>query len=309
MKLAIRLVVFMIFYFISTASSQIFADEKNISGIEIEEDNSISGHKLSGQSYIRVIIDHIFISRKNNSLEVSEIVVFRNEGTEIYIHDNHTFFVISTPQEITNIKTDVMECCLVEKEGVVLVDLMKPMMPGDSFEMRISYTLSTQGSEYVFKKDVIYNTTSLTIFVNKNSGISVEGASKLTLQGDEFEVISFKHLKIGETVSIPIQMIEESSKLYAGIGLIFLFSMVYIFRKKIMRKEYTLEELELEKKKIFQAIHAFEKHAGGEQSDEYRRLMEEYKQKAIQIFIKIDKIKNKNQQEFFRNKGKLKMQS
>ncbi len=58
------------------------------------------------------------------------------------------------------------------------------------------------------------------------------------------------------------------------------------------KKEYTLEELEIEKRKIFKTIYGFEKHAGPEKSEEYRRLMDEYKQKAIQVFIKIDKIKN-----------------
>ncbi len=93
-------------------------------------------------------------------------------------------------------------------------------------------------------------------------------------------------------------MIQEQNYLYAVIGLISLFSigLVYRFKGKILRKvgkAYTLEELELEKRRIFQTIHGFEKHAGTESSEEYRRLMEEYRQKAIQIFIKIDKIKNK----------------
>jgi hypothetical protein len=56
-------------------------------------------------------------------------------------------------------------------------------------------------------------------------------------------------------------------------------------------KEYTLEELELEKEKILHAIKGFEKHAMGENSEEYMRLMEEYRQKEIDVIMKIDKIK------------------
>ena len=103
--LRVSIPVFIVFfYFIGTVSAQ------------TDENNSINGHNLSNQSYdVRVALDHIFISNKNNSLEISEIVVFRNEGEEIYYSkDNHTFFAISTPLDAINLKTQVMECCLVQ---------------------------------------------------------------------------------------------------------------------------------------------------------------------------------------------------
>jgi hypothetical protein len=281
-----------LFYFSSIVSAQTnesIAGEKNIAST-IEHVN---------QSFkIRVVIDHIFISKKNNSLEISESVVFRNEGPEIYYSkDNHTFFAISTPSEAKNLKTQVMECCLVQEEGVVFMDPMQPIKPGDNFEMQVSYTLLPKGSEYVFNKSAVYNTTSLLIFVDKKSGVSFDGLYEtLTLNGNEYNVIAFNEIKAGETVSVPIKVIEKPDYLYAVIGLFSLFSMglAYHFKEKIFKKkekEYTLEELELEKKRIFQAIHGFEKHAGSEKSEEYGRLMDEYKQKTIQIFIKIDKIK------------------
>jgi hypothetical protein len=321
--------VFMvIFYFINIASAQTNDSMSEISdrnALNLQEknsqiggSNSINGHNLSNQNYIRVVLDHIFISKKNNSLEISEMVVFRNEGAEIYYsRDNHTFFAISTPNEVKNLKTQAMECCLVQEEGVVFMDPMQPIKPGDNFEMQVSYTLLSQSKDYVFNKSAVYNTTSLSIFVDKKSGLDLEGQYEtlinpskkdddrwvyqtLTLQGNEYNVIAFNDLNAGEPVSVPIKMTEGFSYIYAGIGLFSLFSigLVYRFRDKIFRrreKEYTLEELELEKKKIFQAIYGFEKHAGPKKSEEYGRLIDEYKQKAIQIFIKIDKIKNKGQ--------------
>jgi hypothetical protein len=106
------------------------------------------------ESYdVRVALDHIFISKKNNSLEISEIVVFRNEGEEIYYSkDNHTFFAISTPSDAKNLKTQAMECCLVQEEGMVYMDPMQPIAQGSNFEMQISYTLLPEGPEYVFNK-------------------------------------------------------------------------------------------------------------------------------------------------------------
>ncbi len=300
MKIVLKGFIFVlvvIFYFISIASAQ--------TGKSIESEKIIGNvtneHNLSNQSYnIKVVLDHIFISNKNNSLEISEIVVFRNEGPEIYYSkDNHTFFAISTPSDVKNLKTQAMECCLVQEEGVVFMDPMQPIKQGDNFEMQVSYTLLPQSSGYVFNKSAVYNTTSLLLLVDKKSGLNLEGLYEtLTLAGNEYNVITFNDLKAGETASIPIKMIQEQNYLYAVIGLISLFSigLVYHFRGKILRKvgkAYTLEELELEKKKIFRTIHGFEKHSGPEKSEEYRILIDEYRQKAIQIFIKIDKIKNK----------------
>ncbi len=279
-----------LFYLISLVSAQTdfnISDEKN------------SGHNLSNQSFdIRVALDHIFISRKNNSIEISEIVIFRNEGQEIYYSkDNHTFFAISTPKDIKDMKTQAMECCLVQEEGIVYMDPMQPIKHGENFEVQISYTIIPQGQEYVFNKSAIYNTTSLSMFVDKKSGIGLEGSYEaITLSGIEYNVVTFKDLRGGERVSVPVKMTQETDYLYMGIGLFFLVStgLVYLFRGKIKhrrQKEPTLEGLELEKRQIFQTIYGFEKHSGPECSEEYGKLMEEYRNKAIQIFVKIDKLK------------------
>ncbi len=286
-----------LFYLINSVSAQtdlIVPDEKNT------QNNSINANNLSNQSYdIRVALDHIFISNKNNSIEVSEIVVFRNEGQEIYYSkDNHTYFAISIPLDIRDMKTSAMECCLVEDEGVVYMDPMRPIKPGENFEMKISYRLLTQDPEYVFNKSTVYNTTSLSILVDKKSGVVMEeGSDAITLSGIEYNVVNFNDLRQGETVSIPIKIMKGPDYLFVGIGLFLLFStgLVYLFKGKSKsrgKKELTIEELELEKKKIFQNIYRFKKHAGSEESEEYRKLMEEYRNRAIQISYEIDNLKN-----------------
>ncbi len=284
MKLRDSILIFLaIFYFMVIVNAQVHENERD---------------KINGSYDIRVVLDHIFISKKNSSFEISEIVVFRNEGPEIYYNkDNHTYFAISTPQGVKNLKTQVMECCLVEEDGMVYMDPMESIDPGGNFQMQITYTLDPHGNEYIFNKSAVYNTTSLSVFIEKKSGTELEGIyNTLTLSGSEYNVAAFSDIGAGETVSIPIKIIEESGYIYAVIGLFSLFSigLIYHFRGKIhRRKEYTLPELELEKKKIFDAIYGFEKHAGTESSEEYRRLMDEYRQKAIRIFTKIDEIKNR----------------
>ncbi len=272
-----------------------------LSAVPAQASENLTGEKNNwhvNQSFdIRVIIDHIFIKKENNSLKISESVVFRNEGPEIfYSKDNHTFFAISTPHDVKNLKTRVMECCLVQEEGIVLMDPMQSIKSGENFEMQVDYTILPGGLEYVFNKSAVYNTTSLLLFVDRKSGIVSEDKYKtVTLQGNEYNVIAFNDLEAGEIISIPIKTTQEQGFIYAGIGLFILISagLVYYYRVKKKSKEYSLAELELEKEKIFRTIRSFEKHAGAEKSEEFGKLMEEYRQKAIQVYIKMDKIKNK----------------
>ena len=257
-----------------------------------QSDNTLAGN----QSYnIRVVLDHIFISKNDDSLGISEIVIFRNEGQEIYYSgDNHTYFAISTPPGVKNLKTDVMECCLVQDDEIVYMDPMKSIKPGENFDMKISYELSPRDKEYFLNKSAVYNTTSLSFFIDKNSGVNVEGVyDSITLSGKEYYTIVFDDLKTGDIIEIPLMIRPQTNYYYyaaSGLFILVLAGFVYHFRGKLIRKkrEDTLEELELEKMKIFQAIRGFEKHALGESSEEYMRLMEEYRQKGIDVIMKID---------------------
>lgn len=276
----------------------------NIAAARVDE-KTADGNNSENMDNISVALDHIFISSKNNSINISEIVVFRNEGKEIYYStDNHTFFAISTPMDVKDLKTEAMECCLVQDDGIVYMDPMKSIKPGENFKMKISYTLVPQDKEYVFNKSAIYNTSSISMFIDIKSGMDIEESSEaMTISGNEYKVVTFNNLLAGENVSIPVKLTQESDYRYSGIGLFFLVSigLIYCFRDKISwrRKKYTLEELEIEKRNIFSTIHGFEKHAGTEHSEEYRKLMEEYRQKVIRIFINIDNLKNKSQSEPF----------
>lgn len=266
-----------------------------ISPAAAESDYSLPGNQSNN---IRVVLDHIFISKNDDSIRISEIVVFRNEGHEINSSSgNHTYFAISTLPGLKNLKTDVMECCLVQDDGIVYMDPMKSVKTGENFDMKISYELYPRDKEYVFNKSAVYNTTSLSFFIEKNSGVNVERAHEsIILSGKEYYTIIFDYLKTGDNIEIPLMITQQPNYYYlaSGLFILVLAGFVYHFRGKLFRKkkEYTLEELELEKQKIFQAIRGFEKHAVGESSEEYKRLMEEYRQKGIAIIMKIDKKSN-----------------
>ncbi len=250
---------------------------------------------------IRVVLDNIFISRINESIIIFETVIFRNEGHEIrQSSDNHTYFIISTPLDAINLNTDAMECCLLQEDGVVYMDPMKSIKSGENFEMKISYELVPTDKEYVFNKKAIYNTTSLSLFVDENMGLDagdLHGSMKLS--GKEYTAITFHDMKAGDSVSMPVKISVRPGYFYPAAGLIlfFLAGLVYHFRNSLFtrNKEDTLEELELEKLKIFRAIRGFEKHKGSESSEEYERLMEEYRQRGIEVLMKIDQNKSNRQ--------------
>ncbi|MCK5488220.1 MAG: hypothetical protein KAI86_18495 [Desulfobacterales bacterium] len=294
MKLFIRAIrVLMILFFIYSIIPQ------QVSASQGSSENNLTTSTIALNDYsIRIVIDQIYISKKDGHLEVSEVIVFRNEGPGVFYDPvNHTYFAISIPDGVENLDTNAMECCLVQYENEVYMDPMEPVKPDDNFEMKISYSLFTDTLDYRFNKVALYNTTSLSVFVNNKGGIGAgEGFSTVTIHGDEFEVISFENLTEGDEIVIPLQVEGGTSK-YGTALILFVFLLAIISGFKYMTyragTKESLEKLELEKIKIFRTIHGFEKHAENEYSDEYRKLMDEYRQKVIQILIKIDKTKSK----------------
>ncbi len=247
---------------------------------------------------IRIVLDNIFISRINESILIFETVIFRNEGQEIRrSNDNHTYFVIPTPLDAINLKTDAMECCLLKEDGVVYMDPMKAIKSGENFEMQISYELIPTDKEYVFIKNATYKTTSISLLVEKNVGLNVDDLlESMKLSGKEYTAITFHDINPGDSVRIPVKISVRPGYFYSLTGLILLLlaALTYHFRNSLFKrkKEYTLEELELEKLKIFRAIRGFEKHKGVESSEEYFRLIEEYRQRGIDVIMKIDRNKS-----------------
>ncbi len=257
-------------------------------------DEAIAGNQSQD---IRVVLDNIFISRINESILIFETVVFRNEGQEIkQSDDNHTYFVISIPVDAINLKTDAMECCLLQEDGAVYMDPMKSIKSGENFEMKISYELVPADKEYVFNKKPTYNTTSLSLFVEENVGLDSDDLHEsMKLSGKKYNAITFLDMKAGDSVSIPVKISVRPGYFYPAAGLILLLlaALVYHFRKSLFtrKNEYTLEELELEKLKIFRTIRGFEKHKGSEISEEYEKLIEEYRLKGIDVIMKIGLLK------------------
>ncbi len=168
---------------------------------------------------ISVNIDHIVFSRAPNGIKVDEYVEFTNTGNKVFFSKDRVWLGISTPEGITRFQTDAMECCLQREKDAAWIDPMKPIMPGETFSVQISYVFNPESSKNTFYKDMIYNASYLTILSEKNNGFGIESQNGkkdiVPNEGKEFEVLSFPGLPKGEKIDVRITGYVPST---TGIG-------------------------------------------------------------------------------------------
>lgn len=157
---------------------------------------------------ISVNIDHVVFSRAPKGIKVDEFVEFTNTGDKVFFSKDRVWVGISTPEGATNFQTDVMECCLQREKDSAWIDPMKPIMPGETYKVQISYVFNPESSKNTFYKGMIYNTSYLTMLSEKNNGFGIESqfAKKETVpsEGKEFEVLSFMSLPRGNLIDARI---------------------------------------------------------------------------------------------------------
>ncbi|MFA4934863.1 MAG: hypothetical protein WC568_03410 [Candidatus Methanoperedens sp.] len=157
---------------------------------------------------ISVNIDHIVFSRAPKGIKVDEFVEFTNTGDKVFFSKDRAWVGISTPEGATNFQTDVMECCLQREKDSAWIDPMKPIMPGETYKVEISYVFNPETSNNIFSKGMIYNTSYLTLLSEKNNGFGIDSkyAKKETVpnEGKEFEVLSFMSLPRGNLIDARI---------------------------------------------------------------------------------------------------------
>ncbi len=160
------------------------------------------------RNMISVILDHIILSRAPNGILVREFVKFRNDGDKVFYSPNRVWLGISTPPGITNFQTDIMECCLRRDKDAAWIDPMKPLMPGETYGVQISYTFNPQSEEAFFNKEMLYNTSYFSLISDKNNGFGIESrfAKKETVseQGKEYEILTLLNLPRGQLIDIQI---------------------------------------------------------------------------------------------------------
>ena len=157
---------------------------------------------------LSVNVDHIVLSSASNGIKVDEYVEFMNTGDKVFFSKDRAWVGISTPEGITSFKTDAMDCCLEREKDSAWVDPMKPLMPGDTYAVQISYIFNPGSSNNLFYKGTIYNTSYITLLSDKKNGFGIESnnAKKeiVPSEGKEFEVLSFMNVPKDQRMDIRI---------------------------------------------------------------------------------------------------------
>ncbi len=157
---------------------------------------------------LSVKIDHIVLSTASNGIKVDEYVEFMNTGDKVFFSKDRAFVGISTPEGITRFTTDAMECCLQREKDAAWIDPMKPILPGETYTVQISYVFNPESSKNLFYKGMIYNTSYITLLSDKKNGFGIESkyAKKETVpsEGKEFEVLSFMNVPKDQRLDIQI---------------------------------------------------------------------------------------------------------
>ena len=157
---------------------------------------------------LNVRIDHIVLSSASSGIKVDEYVEFVNTGDKAFFSKDRAFVGISTPEGITRFQTDAMECCLQREKDSAWIDPMNPILPGDTYTAQISYVFNPESSNNLFYKDMIYNTSYITVLSDKKNGFGIENtyARKeiVPSEGKEFEVLSFMNVPKDQRIDIQI---------------------------------------------------------------------------------------------------------
>jgi hypothetical protein len=157
---------------------------------------------------LSVNVDHIILSQASGGIKVDEYVVFMNTGDKVFFSKDRAYVGISTPEGITRFTTDAMECCLQREKDSAWIDPMNPILPGETYTAQISYVFNPGSSKNLFSKDMIYNTSYMTVLSDKKNSYGIESqfAKKETVpnEGKEFEVLSFMNVPKNQRLDIMI---------------------------------------------------------------------------------------------------------
>lgn len=134
--------------------------------------------------------DHeIVIHPQEGILDVYEFLVFVNSGNAVYNNDE---IYVSLPESRKLTTTNLMDCCFKQAPQHALADPMKPLFPGEAFEVSINYKIPIEGSKYALQREVYYPTKFFGFFVlDENTGIGVEGdVTDMEFAGRKYKTIT-----------------------------------------------------------------------------------------------------------------------
>lgn len=243
---------------------------------------------------MRVASDSVVISFNEGSAVVEENITFENSEDEVFFNKDGSFLSIPVPVGMRDLKVEVMECCLVKEAGMVRIDTMEPVMPGNTFTTKLSYRMEP----FSFERELAYDTASFTVYADRDSGMRVldNSSRDVWFQGKKYDAVIFNGLSRGENLklrfALPKSQIVKPEYVIIGSAIL---ALLLVFRKTVLRvlrlNKKSLHELEAERKMVLETLDELVKKPDGG-SLEYELLIAEYMERAKNITKKIEEYRD-----------------
>lgn len=240
---------------------------------------------------ITITQEHVILSQEPSGTWANEVIVFQNTGNETFFIPEGAQLGVSLPSDIQNIQTNYMSCCVVQEDGVMWIDPMEPLMPGDTVDVQVAYQLVPEDNIFNFNKEAMYDINSFSILSPLASGMSINGGADATAEiinvmNGDYDVVTFRGLERGTTAVPVISGVKMSKSGGSGgdevdkgllfvVGIIVVGAVAYPFARNINKKSNkksgkkgampvkhdsesdnkSIKELEAEKHAIFEVIH------------------------------------------------------
>ncbi|MCL7412747.1 MAG: carboxypeptidase-like regulatory domain-containing protein [ANME-2 cluster archaeon] len=270
---------------------------------------------------INVVQDHVILSQEPSGVWVDEIVVFKNVGTNTFFNPDRAWLGIPLPPNVINFHTDYMACCVTKDDGVAWIDPMEPMMPGDTLDVKISYQLDSADTSFTFTKNILYDTSGISILAPVQSGLDIESSTSvvedMSVGGNIYRTLTLMDLKTNAKIQPLITGINVIPSddggittgkfiiILAVLGAIGAVSYPFLKKHKILGKHEkakkrhpnayptrSFSELNAEKMAVFRILQKidFDLENGLISEDEYETYREIYEQRAEDAIMQMNEM-------------------
>ncbi|HIH43920.1 MAG TPA: hypothetical protein HA257_02190 [Candidatus Methanoperedenaceae archaeon] len=225
---------------------------------------------------------------------MEENITFENTGDEVFFNKDGSFLSIPVPGSMRDLKVWVMECCLVKDAGMVRIDTMSPVMPGNTFTTKLSYRVDS----FAFEREFAYDTAAFAVYADRDSGLRIRDNSSRDawVEGKKYDAVSLSGLSRGETLTLrlspPKSQIVKPEYVLIGSAVA---ALLLVFRKTVLRilrlNKKSLRELEAERKMVLETLDELVRKSDGG-SREYQLLIAEYRDRAKNITKQIEECRD-----------------
>lgn len=161
----------------------------------------------SSDEDIEIVMHHLVIIPQEGMLDITEYLIYQNTGDKVF---SDSMLNISLPKERKLTTSSIMECCFVQYENSAMVDPMRPIKPGEQFQIWINYKIGINLPEYTFSRSINHKSNMLTLSVQKDRNIDAEAlmglGSKEVIEFDNKNYYSFSAYNLDSYSSFAVKL-------------------------------------------------------------------------------------------------------